>query len=144
MRISSLGLLLITAVFLAGCAAPSHFKCYQTAGAAPGHYSVRLKDQFFDAPQRTDVGRKKYLCAPAEKEIDLPELPLPVIGPQDHLVCYIISGKRANKTKGIANQLERRNVFVDKPELLCVPTVKGEPFEEGEEPKKRARRDIRG
>lgn len=102
-----------------------HFQCYVASGEQPkAHYFVQLKDQF--GSHRTAVGPPRLLCTPTDKEVVQGE-PLPVPGNADHLVCYAIAGLHHSKHQ-IQNQLDRQVLEVENAQLLCVPTVKGEPL----------------
>lgn len=100
----------------------SHFKCYEVEGEEPNQVIVNLTDQFGTA--RTAVGRPKYLCAPAKKEI-IQGQPRPTPANADHLVCYAIAGNQAT-SRTIDNQLQKQDLAILRPQLLCVPTEKTE------------------
>lgn len=136
--------LTVVAAMSSGCAALAppkpdlpHFRCYVVTGPPPGQ-TVKLSDQFFgqDPPAwQGQVRDYRYLCAPVEKTI-VEGRPLPVRGPLDHLVCYLVTGPSPGKGAVVDNQLDGRWVPIRNGELLCVPSTKTDvgplpPQEEG-------------
>lgn len=101
----------------------SHFKCYDVVKPAEPRSIVLLTDQF-QQNARTAVLPAELLCTPVKKRLANAE-PLPVPGPADHLLCYLIAGNQVAQRRAVANQLQRTAVLVLKPHYLCVPTNKG-------------------
>ena len=104
----------------------SHFECYDPSppGAPPPapRNVVQLTDQFQQI--NTDVGPAVLFCTPVMKQLQQGVQPLPFPKPADHLECYTITGPPVNKRVVAANQLQKQNLTIDKPQLLCVPTHK--------------------
>jgi len=104
----------------------SHFECYDPNPVGqppmPPRNVVTLTDQFNQIT--TDVGPALLFCTPVMKQLQQGVQPLPFPNPADHLECYAIAGPPVNKRVVAANQLQKQNLTIDKPQLLCVPTHK--------------------
>ena len=107
-----------------------HFRAYRVTGAAATQERMTLVDQFGSAAVR--LGPARWLMTPVEKtraEHD-PEL---IQRAGEHLKCYRIDGRAANRTVTISNQFRESTVVtVGEPTDLCAPaskTLEGDPGE---------------
>jgi hypothetical protein len=72
----------------------------------------------------TQVGPSELFCTPVMKKLQPGVSPLPVPPPADHLTCYAITGPATNHLVLAENQLQRQQLQLGTPALLCVPTHK--------------------
>jgi hypothetical protein len=104
----------------------SHFECYTPVQPGPPPKSPRnvvmLTDQFQQIT--TQVGPSELFCTPVMKKLQPGVSPLPVPPPADHLTCYAITGPATNHLVLAENQLQRQQLQLGTPALLCVPTHK--------------------
>jgi hypothetical protein len=95
-----------------------HWKCYDAATQFEPDVTVNLQDQFHSEPNVV-VGPGRYLCNPVEKNFEGPP-PFP----EDHLACYDIIDPPLGEPHFIEDQFGAHDVFVETPELLCLPSLK--------------------
>jgi hypothetical protein len=102
----------------------SHFECYAPVqpGPKPPRNVVMLLDQFQQIT--TQVGPSQLFCTPVMKTLPKGVKPLPVPAPADHLTCYMIAGPKINHVVEAENQLQRQQLQLGTPTMLCVPTHK--------------------
>jgi hypothetical protein len=81
-----------------------------------------LLDQFQQIT--TKVGTSQLFCTPVMKKLQQGVQPLPVPAPADHLTCYAIMGPTVSHTVVAMNQLQRPQLQLGTPVLLCIPTHK--------------------
>jgi hypothetical protein len=81
-----------------------------------------LLDQFQQIT--TQVGPSELFCTPVMKTLPKGVKPLPVPAPADHLTCYMITGPKVNHVVQAENQLQRQQLQLGTPAMLCVPTHK--------------------
>lgn len=101
-----------------------HFKCYFAEGDNEPP-TVDLEDQF--GIEENVFGIKPWLkprmlCNPVTKRHD--DMVFPIRHPEEHLVCYRIKPKTADKTVIVANQFGTQKLHVGKSRFLCVPSQK--------------------
>lgn len=104
----------------------THFECYQPVRPGPPPPAPRNLVQLSDQFQKVQVkiGQSQLFCTPVVKTLQQGVQPLPVPAPVDHLTCYQIDAQPINHTLVAMNQLQRPQLQVGKPTLLCVPTHK--------------------
>ena len=104
----------------------SHFECYTPTAPGPPPPAprniVQLTDQFQQIT--TKVGPSELFCTPVVKKLQPGVHPLPVPAPADHLTCYAIMGPTINHVVMASNQLQRQQLGLGTPALICVPTHK--------------------
>jgi hypothetical protein len=104
----------------------SHFECYTPVHPGPPPPAprnvVQLSDQFQQIT--TKVGPSELFCTPVMKMLQHGVGGLPVPAPADHLTCYAIMGSPVQHVVVAMNQLQRPQLQVGTPALLCVPTHK--------------------
>lgn len=104
----------------------SHFECYTPVKPGPPPPAprnvVKLADQFQQIT--TQVSSSVLFCTPVMKTLPPGVRPLSVPPPADHLTCYAISGPPVNHLILASNQLQRQQLMLGTPALLCVPTHK--------------------
>jgi hypothetical protein len=107
--------------FVSGITLGQHWKCYDAVGhvaAFDPNVAVNLEDQFHLEPN-VFVGPGRYLCNPVDKNFEGPP-PLP----DQHLACYDIIDVPLGEFHFLDDQFGPHDVFVENPELLCVPSIK--------------------
>ena len=102
-----------------------HWKCYDATEhvvAFRPDVNLNLFDQFH-LESDVAVGPGRYLCNPAEKNLEgSPPLP------EEHLACYDIVDLPLNQLHSLDDQFGNHpNLLVENPELLCVPSIKFAP-----------------
>ena len=102
-----------------------HWKCYdadlhvaRSNGRTLPDVTVNLLDQFHSEPN-VAVGPGRYLCNPVDKNFEGPP-PLP----EQHLACYTIIQPPLGQFHSLEDQFGGHPVFVENPELLCLPSQK--------------------
>jgi hypothetical protein len=127
-----------------------HYQCYQAKPEEKGEqHEVVLEDQF--GMRTVTLTRPQLICAPAVKNADPKKLPVgkfpeDLRNPIDHLVCYQIDerdgrdgkdiedrdedvldwrdGGKERRKVSVENQFGKQPLTVQKPRLLCVPSIK--------------------
>jgi hypothetical protein len=99
-----------------------HFKCYQANGESV-NATVGLKDQFHASPQ-VRVLDPVVFCNPVEKTHG--DIVTPIRNPAVHLACYNIEAEPLPESLSVTvrNQFGAEDLVVDRPEFLCVPSLK--------------------
>jgi hypothetical protein len=97
-----------------------HFKCYRATGQ-PINDRVGLKDQFHR--ERVKVLEPFRFCNPVEK--NHAGAVTPILRPDDHLVCYVITIRPFTTTVAVTNQFfPGQTLTVFDADRLCVPSQK--------------------
>jgi hypothetical protein len=102
-----------------------HWKCYDAVALHDPDVTVNLLDQF-GLEEGVSVGPGRYLCNPVRKTLPgLPSEPPPPL-PDEHLACYQIIGLPLDEAHTVTDQLivNTISIFVENPELLCLPSLK--------------------
>ena len=100
----------------------SHFECYTAKFGMAPQALVQLTDQF--QTYRTNIAQPEFFCTPVTKRV-ISGHNCPVPPPADHLTCYMVAGPTIQQQRPYANQfVQRDNVVVGTPSLLCLPTHK--------------------
>jgi hypothetical protein len=104
----------------------SHFECYTPVQPGPPPPAPRNVVQLTDQFQmiQTKVGPSELFCTPVMKKLQQGVHPLPVPPPANHLTCYAIMGPTINHVVLASNQLQKQQLQLGTPALLCVPTNK--------------------
>jgi hypothetical protein len=97
-----------------------HFKCYRVSGPSL-NLGVTLRDQFQRSPNLV-VSRPVFLCNPTVKVHNAKTFP--ILHPESHLVCYVITRVRFTQNILTFNQFRQEAPIVTNPNLLCVPSKK--------------------
>lgn len=97
-----------------------HFKCYQVKGRAL-NVPVGLKDQWHRSKNLV-VGKPVLLCAPTSKVHR--DKTFEIQHPKAHLVCYRLPEKQFTRVPLATDQFTSRQLVVNNPNLLCVPSTK--------------------
>jgi hypothetical protein len=96
---------------------PTHYQCYRVSEAEPfGRREVKLHDQF--GTSAATILKTSLLCAPVDKNEQRAR------DRQTHYVCYEEEGRAADKKVIVTNQFGKQTLVVDRPALLCVPSMK--------------------
>jgi hypothetical protein len=105
-----------------------HFACYIAQEAKHPTPLFVIKDQFGE--HRSRVRELKFLCAPVASKELIGTKPLQPVGALDHLACYLVAPSNNTSKKGVSNQLDKQNFTIGSLALLCVPSFKGQPFDQ--------------
>ena len=98
---------------------PTHYQCYSVVEKEPlfKELKVELQDQF--GKSGAAVLKPVMLCAPTIKNKLVPS------DRRTHYLCYTDEGpKPPGRTAQIVNQFGKEVVQVEKPTMLCVPSLK--------------------
>ena len=98
-----------------------HFKCYLASGPSVDAI-VNLSDQFIP-DDRVKVRRPLAFCNPVEKTHA--DVVTPILNPDDHLVCYRMAVRDPFMgTVVVHDQFIDEDLILDRPNILCVPSIK--------------------
>jgi hypothetical protein len=104
--------------FQPGIELGQHWKCYEAFPLFHPDVTVNLVDQIHAEPN-VIVGPGRYLCNPVDKNF---EGPPPLL--EQHLACYDIPQTYLGEFHALEDQFGGHPIFVENPELLCLPSLK--------------------
>jgi hypothetical protein len=101
-----------------------HYRCYLAKGTATFTAElVRLIDQFIPAAGHVVLNPSMF-CNPVKKtRLDTGEV-TPIVNPDQHLACYVMTRVPFQTSRDVINQFGPQTLAIGAPDTLCVPTRK--------------------